>query len=501
MEFLSNLELGFNAALSINNLVFCLIGVVVGTAVGMLPGLGPLATIAMLLPLTYTLEPVTGLIMIAGIYYGAQYGGSTTAILVNLPGESSGVVTCLDGHQLARKGRAGAALAIAALGSFFAGTAATALIAAFSPALAEVAFLFGPVEYFAIMVLGLTAATLLAHGSFIKGVAMVLTGLILGLVGGDVNSGTYRFTFGSFALTEGIEFVAVAMGMFAFTDIVNNMRNEQARKVKAPSLRSLTMTGEEFRQSIFPVIRGTSLGSLLGLLPGGGAMISSFASYALEKRVSRRPEEFGHGAVAGLAGPEAANNAGAQTSFIPMLTLGIPSNGVMALMIGALMVHNISPGPYVMVSNPEIFWGLIASMWIGNVMLVVLNLPLIPLWVRLIQVPYWVLFPIILAVCCVGLYSIQNNVTPISFAAAFTVLGCLFWRIRAEAAPLLLGFILGPLMEEHFRRSLLLSNGDISIFYRSPLSVVMLSVAAIMCLVILLPQIRRGRKAAFEEEA
>ena len=501
MEFLSNLELGFNAALSINNLVFCLIGVVVGTAVGMLPGLGPLATIAMLLPLTYTLEPVTGLIMIAGIYYGAQYGGSTTAILVNLPGESSGVVTCLDGHQLARKGRAGAALAIAALGSFFAGTAATALIAAFSPALAEVAFLFGPVEYFAIMVLGLTAATLLAHGSFIKGVAMVLTGLILGLVGGDVNSGTYRFTFGSFALTEGIEFVAVAMGMFAFTDIVNNMRNEQARKVKAPSLRSLTMTGEEFRQSIFPVIRGTSLGSLLGLLPGGGAMISSFASYALEKRVSRRPEEFGHGAVAGLAGPEAANNAGAQTSFIPMLTLGIPSNGVMALMIGALMVHNISPGPYVMVSNPEIFWGLIASMWIGNVMLVVLNLPLIPLWVRLIQVPYWVLFPIILAVCCVGLYSIHNNVTPIYFAAAFTVLGCLFWRIRAEAAPLLLGFILGPLMEEHFRRSLLLSNGDISIFYRSPLSVVMLSVAAIMCLVILLPQIRRGRKAAFEEEA
>ena len=501
MELLSNLQLGFYAALSINNLVFCLIGVMVGTAVGMLPGLGPLATIAMLLPLTYTLDPVTGLIMIAGIYYGAQYGGSTTAILVNLPGESSGVVTCLDGHQMARKGRAGAALAIAAPGSFFAGTTATVLIAAFSPALAEVAFLFGPVEYFAMMVLGLTAATLLAHGSFIKGVAMVLTGLILGLVGGDVNSGVYRFTFGSFALTEGIEFVAVAMGLFAFTDIVTNMRSDQSRKVEAPSLRSLTMTGQEFRQSIFPVIRGTGLGSLLGLLPGGGAMISSFASYALEKRVSKRPEEFGHGAVAGLAGPEAANNAGAQTSFIPMLSLGIPSYGVMALMIGALMVHNISPGPYVMVSNPEIFWGLIASMWIGNVMLVVLNLPLIPLWVRLIQVPYWVLFPIILAVWCVGLYSIQNNVTSIYFAAAFTVLGCLFWRIRAEAAPLLLGFILGPLMEEHFRRSLLLSNGDISIFYRSPLSIVMLSVAAIMCLVILLPQIRQGRKAAFEEEA
>ena len=502
MELLSNLDIGFHAALSLNNLVFCFIGVLVGTAIGMLPGLGPLATIAMLLPLTYTLEPVTGLIMIAGIYYGAQYGGSTTAILVNLPGESSAVVSCIDGHQMARKGRAGAALAIAALGSFFAGTVATLLIAAFSPALAEVAFLFGPVEYFAMMVLGLTAATLLAHGSFIKGVAMVLTGLILGLVGADVNSGTYRFTFGSFSLTEGIEFVAVAMGLFAFTDIVTNMRNDQmTREVKAPSLRSLTMTGKEFRQSIFPAIRGTGIGSLLGLLPGGGAMISSFASYALEKRVSRHPEEFGHGAIAGLAGPEAANNAGAQTSFIPMLTLGIPSNGVMALMIGALMVHNISPGPYVMVSNPEIFWGLIASMWIGNAMLVVLNLPLIPLWVRLIQVHYWVLFPIILVVCCVGLYSIQNNTLAIYFAAGFTLLGCLFWRMRAEAAPLLLGFILGPLMEEHFRRSLLLSEGDLSIFYRSPLSVLMLSIAAVMCLIILLPQIRQGRKVAFEEEA
>jgi len=500
MEFFNNLDIGFHAALSLNNLLFCFIGVMVGTAIGMLPGLGPLATIAMLLPLTYTLEPVSGLIMIAGIYYGAQYGGSTTAILVNLPGESSSVVSCIDGHQMARKGRAGAALAIAALGSFFAGTVATLLIAAFSPILAEVAFLFGPVEYFAMMVLGLTAATLLAHGSFIKGVAMVLTGLILGLVGADVNSGTYRFTFGSFSLTEGIEFVAVAMGLFAFTDIVANIRNNQTREVTAPSLRSLTMTAKEFRQAVFPAVRGTAIGSLLGLLPGGGAMISSFASYAIEKRVSRRPEEFGHGAVAGLAGPEAANNAGAQTSFIPMLTLGIPSNGVMALMIGALMVHNIAPGPYVMVSNPEIFWGLIASMWIGNAMLVVLNLPLIPLWVRLIQVHYWVLFPIILAVCCVGLFSIENRVLPIYIAAGFTVLGCLFWRMRAEAAPLLLGFILGPLMEEHFRRSLLLSNGDLAIFYRSPLSVVMLSVAAVMCLIIVLPQIRQGRKVAFEEE-
>ena len=501
MEFLNHLGLGFEAALSLNNLTFCFIGVLVGTAIGILPGLGPLATIAMLLPLTYSLDPVTGLIMISGIYYGAQYGGSTTAILVNLPGESSSVISCLDGHQMARNGRAGAALAIAAIGSFFAGTIATMLIAAFSPVLAEVAFLFGPVEYFAMMVLGLTAATLLAHGSFIKGVAMVLTGLILGLVGADINSGTYRFTFGYFSLTEGIEFVAVAMGLFAFTDIVTNIRGDQARDVTTPSLRNLWMNGKEAKEAALPVVRGTAIGSVLGLLPGGGAMISSFASYAIEKRLAKRPEEFGHGAIAGLAGPEAANNAGAQTSFIPMLTLGIPSNGVMALMIGALMVHNIAPGPYVMVSNPEVFWGLIASMWIGNAMLVVLNLPLIPLWVRLIQVHYWILYPIILTVCCVGLFSIENSLQPIYFAAGFTLVGCLFWRFRAEAAPLLLGFILGPLMEEHFRRALLLSNGDLAIFYRSPLSIVMLSVAAVMCLVILLPQIRRSRSVAFTENA
>ncbi|WP_105431818.1 MULTISPECIES: tripartite tricarboxylate transporter permease [Neorhizobium] len=501
MDLFHNLGVGFDAALSLNNLTFCFIGVLVGTAIGILPGLGPLATIAMLLPLTYSLEPVTGLIMIAGIYYGAQYGGSTTAILVNLPGESSAIVSCLDGHQMARKGRAGAALAIAAIGSFFAGTIATLLIAGFSPILAEVAFLFGPVEYFAMMVLGLTAATLLAHGSFIKGVAMVLTGLILGLVGADVNSGTYRFTFDSFSLTEGIEFVAVAMGLFAFTDIVTNIRSDTAREVTAPTLGNLWMSRKEAKQAAFPVLRGTMIGSVLGLLPGGGAMISSFASYAMEKRLSRHPEEFGHGAVAGLAGPEAANNAGAQTSFIPMLTLGIPSNGVMALMIGALMVHNIAPGPFVMVSNPDIFWGLIASMWIGNAILVVLNLPLIPLWVRLIRVNYWILFPIILTVCCVGLYSIENRALPIFFAAGFTLLGCLFWRMRAEAAPLLLGFILGPLMEEHFRRALLLSNGDVAIFYQSPLSVVMLSAAAIICVIVLLPQIRRGRSAAFVEEA
>ena len=500
MDLLNNLGLGFEAALSLNNLTFCFIGVLVGTAIGILPGLGPLATIAMLLPLTYPLPPVTGLIMIAGIYYGAQYGGSTTAILVNIPGESSSVVSCLDGHQMARKGRAGAALAIAALGSFFAGTVATVLIAAFSPVLAEAAFLFGPVEYFAMMVLGLTAATLLAHGSFIKGVAMVLTGLILGLVGADVNSATYRFTFGSFSLTEGIEFVAVAMGLFAFADIVTNIRDDQTRSVVAPSFGNLWMSGKEAREAALPIVRGTAVGSFLGLLPGGGAMISSFASYAIEKRLSKRPEEFGHGAIAGLAGPEAANNAGAQTSFIPMLTLGIPSNGVMALMIGALMVHNIAPGPQVMVRHPEIFWGVIASMWIGNAMLVVLNLPLIPLWIRLIQVKYWILYPIILTVCSVGLFSIGNNVVPIYFGAAFTLLGCLFLRMRAECAPLLLGFLLGPMMEEHFRRSLLLSNGDLAIFYQSPLSITMLSIAAVMSLVVLLPQIRRRRTTVFSEE-
>jgi TctA family transporter len=500
MEIIGNLQIGMAAAFSLTNLAYCFLGVLIGTAVGILPGLGPLATIAMLLPITYPLQPVTGLIMLAGIYYGAQYGGSTTAILVNLPGESSSIVTCLDGYQMARKGRAGAALAIAALGSFFAGCVATLLIAAFSPTLAAAAFLFGPVEYFAMMVLGLTAATLLAHGSFIKGVAMVITGLILGLVGADVNSGTYRFTFGFFELTEGIEFIAVAMGLFAFTDIVTNSRQDHARNVVAPKFRNLWLTAGEARQAIVPVLRGTAIGSLLGLLPGGGAMISSFTSYAVEKRLSRTPEEFGHGAVAGLAGPEAANNAGAQTSFIPMLTLGIPSNGVMALMIGAMMVHNIAPGPNVMVSNPEIFWGLIASMWVGNAMLVILNLPLIPLWVRLIRVQYWILYPIILAVCGVGLYSIQNSVMPIYFAAGFALLGCLFFRFRAEAAPLLLGFILGPMMEENFRRALLLSNGSPSIFYESPLSLGMLLAAAVLCLIVIIPQVRAHRTEAFTED-
>ena len=501
MEILNGIMLGMNTALSWTNLAYCFLGVFVGTAIGILPGLGPLATIAMLLPLTYSLEPVTGLIMIAGIYYGAQYGGSTTAILVNLPGESSAIVTCLDGHQMALKGRAGAALAIAALGSFFAGTVATLLIAGFSPALAQVAFLFGPVEYFAMMVLGLTAATLLAHGSFIKGVAMVITGLILGLVGADVNSGVYRFTFGSFELTEGIEFVAVAMGLFAFTDIVNNVNQNQTRAVVVPKFRNLWPSAKEAAQAFFPVVRGTAVGSFLGLLPGGGAMISSFASYAIEKRLSKSPHEFGHGAVAGLAGPEAANNAGAQTSFIPMLTLGIPSNGVMALMIGAMIVHNIAPGPFVMVSNPEVFWGLIASMWIGNAMLVVLNLPMIPLWVRLIRINYWILYPIILTVCCVGLFSIGNRTLPILFATGFAVLGCLFCRLRAEGAPLLLGFILGPLMEENFRRSLLLSNGDPAVFYQQPLSLGMLLVAGIMCVLVLLPQVQRSRTKALTEQS
>jgi putative tricarboxylic transport membrane protein len=501
MDILNGIMLGMNAALSWSNLAYCFLGVFVGTAIGILPGLGPLATIAMLLPLTYSLGPVTGLIMIAGIYYGAQYGGSTTAILVNLPGESSAIVTCLDGHRMALKGRAGAALAIAALGSFFAGTVATFLIASFSPILAQIAFLFGPVEYFALMVLGLTAATLLAHGSFIKGVAMVMTGLILGLVGADVNSGVYRFTFGSFELTEGIEFVALAMGLFAFTDIVNNVKQNQALAVVLPKLRNLWPSAKEAAQAVFPVIRGTAVGSVLGLLPGGGAMISSFASYVIEKRLSKNPHEFGHGAVAGLAGPEAANNAGAQTSFIPMLTLGIPSNGVMALMIGAMIVHNIAPGPFVMVSNPDVFWGLIASMWIGNAMLVVLNLPLIPLWVRLIRINYWILYPVILTVCCVGLFSIGNRTLPIFFATGFAVLGCLFYRLRAEAAPLLLGFILGPQMEENFRRSLLLSNGDPAVFYQQPLSLGMLLAAGIMCALVLVPQIQRSRTEAFAEQS
>jgi TctA family transporter len=409
MELLDNLGLGFATALSLQNLAYAFLGCVLGTLIGVLPGLGPLATIAMLLPVTYTLPPVAALIMLAGIYYGAQYGGSTTAILVNLPGESSSVVTTIDGYQMARRGRAGVALATAGLGSFFAGCVATLILAAFAAPLSELAFKFGPAEYFSLMVLGLIGAVVLASGSLSKAVAMIVLGLLLGLVGTDVNSGAARFSFDVPELTDGMNFVSVAMGVFGFAEIIANLEQKEARETFTDKVTNLFPTKEDFKRMIPAVLRGTALGSALGILPGGGAALASFAAYSLEKKTSKYSHEFGKGAIEGVAGPESANNAAAQTSFIPLLTLGIPPNAVMALMVGAMTIHNIQPGPQVMTSNPALFWGLIASMWIGNLMLIILNLPMIGVWVKLLTVPYRFLFPAILTFCCIGVYSVQNT--------------------------------------------------------------------------------------------
>lgn len=500
MDFLANLWLGFQTAASLHNLAYCFLGTLFGTAIGVLPGLGPLSTIAMLLPLTFALPPVSALIMLAGIYYGAQYGGSTTAILVNLPGESSSVVTCLDGYRMARKGRAGAALAIAALASFFAGTVATVIIAAFAAPLTELATRFGSAEYVSLMVLGLVGAVVLAHGSLLKALAMIVLGLLFGTVGTDVNSGTARFSFEIPELMDGLNFVVVAMGLFAFAEIIRNLEIAEAGHSVLQKVGSLWPTRAELRQAAPAAARGTLLGALLGVLPGGGAVMSSFAAYSLEKKLSRHPEEFGEGAVAGVAGPEAANNAGAQTSFIPMLTLGIPPNPVMALMVGAMTIHSIQPGPQVMTSNPDLFWGLIASMWIGNGMLLVLNLPLIGVWIKMLTVPYRLLFPAILLCCVIGVYGMANNSFDVLLILPFAVAGYLFHRLGCEPAPLLLGFILGPMLEENLRRTLRISRGDPMVFLTRPISLVLLLLAAGLLLAVLLPKVRRGREQVFVED-
>jgi TctA family transporter len=499
MDLIHNLLLGVGVALTPVNLIHCFVGALVGTLVGVLPGLGPLATMAMLLPITFNMAPVTALIMLAGIYYGAQYGGSTTAILVNLPGESSSVVTCIDGHQMARRGRAGAALAIAALGSFFAGTVATALIAGFAPPLAELALKFSPPAYFSLMVLGLVSAIVLASGSIAKAIAMVLLGILLGLIGTDVNSGLPRFTFGISELADGIGFVIVAMGVFGFSEVIVNLERRKAREVFTRKVTGLWLTRAEFRAAAPAVLRGTALGSLLGILPGGGALLSSFAAYSLEKKLARDPSRFGQGAIEGVAAPESANNAGAQTSFIPLLTLGIPSNPVMALMIGAMMIHNIQPGPQIVTNQPELFWGMIASMWVGNLMLVVFNLPLIGIWVKLLSVPYRVLFPAILLFCGIGIYTLSYSTFDIQFAVLFGLLGYLFVKLECEAAPLMLGFILGPMMEETLRRALLLSRGDPSVFVTNPISLCMLTAAAVLLAIVILPAVHRKREDVFVE--
>lgn len=458
MELLANLQLGFDVALSLQNVLYCFIGVLLGTLIGVLPGIGPVATIAMLLPATFALPPVSALITLAGIYYGAQYGGSTTAILVNLPGESSAVVTCIDGHAMARQGRAGAALAIAALGSFFAGTVATVVLAVAAPPLAELALRFGPAEYFSLMVLGLVAAVVLARGSLLTALGMILLGLLLGLVGADVNTGQFRFTFGLPNLADGISFAAIAMGIYGFGHIIANLERPEQRQIGVAPIGSLFPTKADMKASWAAVLRGTALGSALGILPGGGALLSSFASYSVEKKLAKDPSRFGNGAIEGVAGPESANNAGAQTSFIPVLTLGLPTNPVMALMVGAMMIHGIAPGPQVMTERPELFWGMVASMWVGNLFLVLLNLPLIGIWVKLLSVPYRLLYPAILLFCCIGVYSLNNSAVDVALALLFGLLGYLFIKLDCEPAPLLIALILGPMMEENLRRAMTLDR-------------------------------------------
>jgi len=499
MDIIHNLILGLGVALTPINILYCFGGVLLGTLIGVLPGIGPVATIAMLLPATFALSPVTALIMLAGIYYGAQYGGSTSAILVNIPGETSSVVTCLDGYQLARQGRAGAALTVAALGSFFAGCIATVVIAGFAPPLAEVALSFGPSEYFSLMVLGLVAAVVLAHGSLIKAIAMIVLGLLLGLVGTDVNSGVSRFAFNIPELSDGIGFVIVAMGVFGFTEVIVNLEHKEKREIFVKKVSGLWLTKAEFKAATPAVLRGTAIGSILGILPGGGALLASFAAYSFEKKVSKNRANFGKGALEGVAAPESANNAGAQTSFIPLLTLGIPSNPVMALMVGAMTIHGIQPGPQIVTNQPELFWGMIASMWVGNLMLVVLNLPMIGLWVKLLTVPYRILYPAILLFCSIGIYSLSNSSFDIYLAVLFGFLGYVFVKLACEPAPLLLGFILGPMMEENLRRAMLLSRGDPTVFFTHPISLGLLVTAAILLLVVVSPAIRKKREDVFVE--
>jgi len=501
MDLLNNLALGFGVAFTLTNLLYAFGGAVLGTLIGVLPGLGPVATIAMLLPSIYALDATPALIMLAGIYYGAQYGGSTTAILINVPGESSSVVTAIDGYAMARQGRAGPALAAAGIGSFFAGCVGTLIIAAFAPPLTELAFKFGPAEYFSLMVLGLIGAVVLASGSLIKAIAMILLGLLMGQINTDVISGVPRYSFDIPELTDGIGFVTIAMGVFGFGEIIANLgRPAEHREVFTKDVKGLMPTKQDFKEAGPAILRGTALGSLLGVLPGGGALLAAFAAYTLEKKIAGASGRFGKGDIRGVAGPESANNAGAQTSFIPMLTLGIPPNAVMALMVGAMTIKGIQPGPQVMTSNPELFWGLIASMWVGNAMLVILNLPLIGIWIKLLTVPYRLLYPAIMAFCCIGLYTLNNNNFDVYMAVIFGFVGFIFYKLHCEPAPLLLGFILGPMMEENLRRALLLSRGDWTTFATRPLSAGLLLGALALVVIVMLPSIKKKRQEAFQEE-
>ena len=500
MELFANLALGFSVAGTLNNLFYCFLGALFGTLVGVLPGIGPLATVAMLLPITFTLPPEGALIMLAGIFYGAQYGGSTTAILINVPGESSSVVTALDGHQMAKQGRAGSALAIAALGSFFAGCVATVAIVLAGPPLAKVAQQFGAAEYFSLMLFGLVGAVVLASGSILKAVAMIILGLLMGLIGLDVTSGHGRFTFGVQALSDGIGFVTVSLGLFGIAEIMSNLeRTARHGRDEIAKVDSLIPSRADIAASWRAVLRGTAVGTFLGILPGGGAVLASFSAYTLEKKIAKDPSRFGTGAIEGVAAPEAANNAAAQASFIPMLTLGIPSNAVMALMIGAMMIQGITPGPQVMEKQPSLFWGIIVSMWIGNLMLLIINLPLVGIWIRLLRVPYDYLFPAVVVFCAIGIYSLNNAVVDVYFTAFFGVIGYLFVKLGFEAAPLLLGFLLGPMMEENLRRAMVMSRGDPMTFVTRPISLGLLIASVALLILVIAPSVRKKREEAFHE--
>lgn len=501
MDIFANLALGFGVAFTPTNLLLCLTGALVGTLVGVLPGIGTIATVAMLLPITFGLPPVGALIMLAGIYYGAQYGGSTTSILVNIPGEAGSVVTTLDGHQMAKQGRAGPALAISAIGSFFAGCVATVLIALLGAPLTKLALQFGPAEYFSLMTLGLVFAVVLAKGSVLKALAMIVFGLLLSMVGSDLETGASRMGFNIPELADGLGFATVAMGIFGFAEIIRNLDAgaEQGRELVQQKVTGLMPTKADLLMAAPAIVRGTILGSILGILPGGGAVISSFAAYTFEKKISKNPEQFGKGYIVGVAAPESANNAAAQTSFIPLLTLGIPPNAVMALMVGAMTIHGIIPGPQVMQKQPELVWGMIASMWIGNLMLLIINLPMVGIWVRLLRVPYHLLYPCIVIFCSIGIYSVNNAPADVIMAGCFGLVG--YWLIKHdfEPAPLLLGMVLGPLMEENLRRAMLISRGDWSVFVTRPLSAVLLGFAVILLILTLLPMLRKKREEVFVE--
>jgi TctA family transporter len=498
-DVLSNIAMGFGIALTWQNIGLCLFGCLIGTAIGVLPGIGPLTTMAMILPVTFWLSPVGALIMLAGVFYGAQYGGSTTAILVKIPGETSSVITVLDGHAMAQRGRVGPALAIAALASLFAGSVVTLLIAIGGPPLAKVALLFQSADYVSVMVLGLVSAVVLAHGSVLKAMGMIVLGVLLGLVGTDVSTGEYRMTMGLDALVDGIGFVPLSMGLFGLAEIMVNLESARVTRIHAQPVSGLLPTPSDLQRSLPAMLRGTAIGAAFGILPGGGPTIAAFSAYSLEKKVSRTPDRFGQGAIEGVAAPESANNAAAQACFIPMLSLGIPPNALMALMIGAMMVHGITPGPEIITKQPQLFWGLIASMWLGNLMLVILNLPLIGIWVRLLQVPYSFLFPTILILCCIGTYTLNSSAGDVMIMTVFGVIGYAFRKLDCEPAPLLLGLVLGPMLEENFRRAMVLSNGDWFVFVRRPISFAFLLLAVALLLAITLPNIRRSREEALRE--